>query len=125
MRFRDLDAYGHVNNSVFFSYLETARVNLIHRELPPEAEELLFFVASARCEYKRPLKLRDRILVEMTVTRFRRASFDLSYRVLDDEGTLYATAETALACIDPGTHRPTAIPAWFLDSLSTEQDSSG
>jgi acyl-CoA thioester hydrolase len=118
MRFRDLDAYGHVNNAVFFSYLETARVNLIHRELPDESHQIIFFVARARCEYKKPLTLRDRILVEMTVTRFRRAGFVLSYRVLDDDGTVYAMAETELACINPATGRPTAIPEWFVHSLS-------
>lgn len=56
--FRDLDAFGHVNNSVFFTYFEWAR-SLLWFELTGfgGARDIGFIVAHAACDFRRQLDL--------------------------------------------------------------------
>jgi len=111
MRFSDLDAYGHVNNAVFFTYLETARTKLfLEKFLHFLNSGLLFLVAKAECEYKRPINLTDRLVVEMTVTRLGNASFDIDYTMHNGEGVVFAIAKTVMVCFDQKSNRPTALP---------------
>lgn len=112
VRFSDLDAYGHVNNAVFFTYLETARTRLfLDRFIDFANNGLLFLVAKAECEYKQPINLGNRVVVDMHIERFGNSSFDLVYRLHDGDDTTYATARTIMVCFDQKQNRTVAVPA--------------
>ncbi|MFO7812351.1 MAG: thioesterase family protein, partial [Pelovirga sp.] len=50
IRFADLDAYGHVNNAIFFTYLEHARVKMFQEYFGAFLDSsLLFLVVRAEC----------------------------------------------------------------------------
>ncbi|MFP4206518.1 MAG: acyl-CoA thioesterase [Spirochaetaceae bacterium] len=118
VRFRDLDAYGHVNNAVFFTYLEEARIKLIEDHFRVQMdEETVFVVGHAACSYKRPIDLGVELQVTMSVREMRRASFIVDYVVTDSDGTTYAIAETTLVAYDPVSRRATSLPDWLDDSL--------
>jgi len=118
IRFRDLDAYGHVNNAVFFTYLEEARIKLIGDHFRVEmSEETVFVVAQAACSYKLPVEYDVELFVTMTVREMRRASFTVDYVLTDRAGTEYATAETTLVAFDPVSRRAASIPAWLDAAL--------
>ena len=57
VQFRDIDVMGHVNNATYLQYMETARVELA-RSLGQVREgfRASFIVASARCEFKKPIR---------------------------------------------------------------------
>jgi acyl-CoA thioester hydrolase len=114
IRFRDLDAYGHVNNASYFTILESARVKFLQQYYPQGLESgPLFLVARAACDYKRPLGLVEGVTVRLRASRFGRSSFYLTYEILSDEGVAHAQAETRMVCVDRETHRPTAVPGDF------------
>lgn len=116
IRFSDLDAYGHVNNSVFFTYLEEARIELIREHFRVEmSEETVFLVARAACSYKLPVEYGTDLFVTMTVREIKRASFVIDYVMADAGGATYATAETTLVAFDPVSRSVTSLPSW-LDS---------
>jgi acyl-CoA thioester hydrolase len=118
MRFRDLDAYGHVNNSVFFTYLEEARIKLIGEHFRVEMnEEPVFVIAHAACSYTRPIQYDTDLYVTMTIREMRRASFVVDYVMHDAGGTEYATAETTLVSYDPVKQKATGIPSWLDGAL--------
>ena len=118
MRFKDIDAYGHVNNSVFFTYLEEARIKLIGEQFRVEMkEEQVFVVGHAACKYKRPIQFGTDLYVTMTVRDIRRASFVVDYLIHDAEESVYATAETTLISYDPVKQKATAVPAWLDGAL--------
>lgn len=124
MRFRDLDAYGHVNNAVFFTYLEEARIKLIGEHFRVQmTEETVFVVAHAACNYTRPIEYGTQLFVTMKVREMRRASFVVDYVLEDEVGTEYATAETTLVAYDPVKRKATGIPEWLHETLS-KADSS-
>lgn len=119
VRFSDLDAYGHVNNALFFTYLEHARVSILGGSFNPHmSDKPVFLVRSASCEYNRPIPLVAKVRVEVDVLKMKRTSVTLGYRISDGAGTDFATAETVLVSYDPVAARPTAIPEWFLEVVS-------
>ncbi len=119
LRFRDLDAYGHVNHAEFFTFLETARVRLMDGEFERHMETgPAFLVVSATCRYRKPLTLQDSCTVSLTVRNMKRTSFEVDYTVTDTAGDVCATAETRHGCFDPVAQRPTRLPQWFIDIVA-------
>lgn len=111
LRFSDLDAYGHVNSAVYFTYLETARVKLFSDFFREVSEQgVLVVVARAECDFKVPILLYDPVLVTVWVARLGSASFDLEYRLHSGTGTNYATARTTMVCFDSVKKATVAVP---------------
>lgn len=111
LRFSDLDAYGHVNSAVYFTYLETARVKLFSDFFRQVSEHGIFtVVAKASCDFKIPIMLYDEVIVSLWVARIGRSSFDLEYKVHDGKEKTYATAHTTMVCFDSIKNKTVAIP---------------
>lgn len=111
LRFSDLDAYGHVNSAVYFTYLETARVKLFHDFFREVSEQGIFtVVARAECDFKIPIMLYDELVVTLWVARTGRSSFDLEYRLHDGAEKTYATARTTMVCFDSIRNATVPIP---------------
>src|SRR5207253_10531051 len=82
---------GHVNNATYLQYMETARVELA-RSLGQVREGFRagFIVASARCEFKKPIRDERRITVSVWVSRIGDRSWDLDYSVHGTRRSEYA-----------------------------------
>ncbi|MBN1957670.1 MAG: acyl-CoA thioesterase [Desulfuromonadales bacterium] len=112
VRFADLDAYGHVNNALFFTFLETARIKLFQQHFGAFLDTpLMFLVVRAECDYRLPIELNDPLLVTVAVDQVRHSSFDFSYRLHDGGDKLFAEAKTVMVSYDPRIKKPVAIPA--------------
>src|SRR5438445_9678577 len=92
---------GHVNNATYLQYMETARVDLARRlgqltdGIRPD-----FIVASARCEFKKPIRDERRITVSVWVSRIG-DHFD--YSIHGPRGVEYAIGRTAQVAYDYNT----------------------
>jgi acyl-CoA thioester hydrolase len=121
VRFRDLDAMGHVNNSVFFTYFEEGRKNFSHRVFQyNDPSEFAFIMAHIRCDYHRPVKLSNRITLQMWVKNIGTKSFDFGYRLVDrsDESIVFATGESVQVCYDYQAEKSTIVPDGMRAKLS-------
>jgi len=111
IRFADLDAYGHVNNALFFTYLETARIKLFQQHFGAFLDnELTFLVIRAECDYRLPIKLNDPLQITVWADQVRHSSFTFGYRLHNGSGTTFAEAKTVMVCYDPKIKKPVAIP---------------
>jgi acyl-CoA thioester hydrolase len=108
VRWRDVDALGHVNNAVIVTYLETARAEL-WRERFGGGTAIPFMVARVEVDYRRQITLDDRVRVGVRVSGRRGASYCFEYRV-EADGELAAEAVTLMAHVRPGERRPSRIP---------------
>ena len=113
VRFRDLDALGHVNNAVLVTLIEQARFYWWQSWLgdrPFEAEG--FLIARIAVDYRRPILMSDEVRVEIRCVRIGTTSFDLACKVFraQDQAVL-AEARTVQVMLDFKTNRPTPIPA--------------
>jgi acyl-CoA thioester hydrolase len=112
VRWRDVDALGHVNNAVYFNYLEQARLHYM-RELGfllPNSTDVGVIIAEVGCCFKSPLKLGEQVTIHARVSEFRRTSFIFEYRIEGEDGRLAATAQTVQVCYDYDGQRPSPIP---------------
>src|SRR5213593_661401 len=101
VQFRDIDVMGHVNNATYFQYMETARVELARRfgQLT-DGIRPGFIVASALCEFKKPIRDEHRITVSVWVSRIGDHSWDLDYSIHGPRGVEYAIGRTTQVAYD-------------------------
>ena len=111
VRYRDLDTYDHVNNAVFATYLEEARIAYLEAGLEVDLDTFTFVIATLELSFERPLTLDDDLTVALEVTDLGRSSVTIAYDLrVDDGAERVATAETTLVSVDFETKRPTEIP---------------
>ncbi|MFM7731092.1 MAG: acyl-CoA thioesterase [Flavobacteriales bacterium] len=87
IRFRDIDAMGHVNNAVFLSYFEQARIHFF-RQLVGERWDWRskgILVARNEINYRLPVHLHHRIEIHVGVEHIGNKSFTLNYEVRCEE----------------------------------------
>lgn len=112
MRWSDMDAYGHVNNVVFLTYLEESRVDMLFAldaEYGGKALAEGVLVAHHEIDYKRPLVYHPRgVDIEMWVGYIKGASFQIRYEIRD-ETTVFALAASVLVPYDLDVKRPRRV----------------
>jgi len=111
VRFRDLDALGHVNNAVLVSYLEQGRFQWWRDYLAGRPfQEEGFLIARVEVDYRKPIHFGDEVEVELRCARVGNSSFELSYRVLRGQNhVLLAEAKTVQVMVDLSMQRPIPI----------------
>ncbi|HEX8305175.1 MAG TPA: thioesterase family protein [Jatrophihabitans sp.] len=110
MRWSDMDAYGHVNNTAYLAYLEQARVSMFFDRYDSSFAGGTL-VTHHEITYLRPVVYHPEPLrLELWVERIRGASFDVRYDVYDGQ-TLAAKAVTTLVTFDFTTDRPRRLTA--------------
>ncbi|HEV2236989.1 MAG TPA: acyl-CoA thioesterase [Ktedonobacterales bacterium] len=147
VRYGDLDPQHHVNNVVYFTYLEQARLGYFDalRHLaraalaePAEAQappasartldvapgpsddrlELPLVISEAACAYRRPITSLAALAVGVRAARIGRASLVLEYAICAAAGEPpYATGSTTVVCVDLASGRPRGLPGWTLAAL--------
>ena len=108
VRYRDLDTWGHVNNAVYVSYLEHARVSYLDDVLDADLDDNSMVVANLTIDYKRPVTLRDEVTVAIRVSHLGTSSHTMEYE-LRSNGEVAATAETTQVMLDAETGKPRPI----------------
>jgi acyl-CoA thioester hydrolase len=99
--FRDVDAYGHVNNAVFFTYFEWART-LLWFEIAGfgGATDIGFIVAHAQCDFRQSIEL-EPIEIRVRYGEVRNTSFDTHYEIRKTNGNeLAATGKVTVVLFD-------------------------
>ena len=81
-RWKDLDAFQHINNAVFLSYFEDARVGLFERwNLRPNGKSII--VASVKVNYYKQLIHPTDFIIGQKVSRLGNSSFDIQSTLFD------------------------------------------
>ena len=109
VQYRDLDPLGHVNNAVYVSYLETARVDYLEAMTDLAADEITFVVATLEIDYERPITKEDDLTVALWISHVGESSCTMDYEIRVD-GTVAATAKTTMVHVDPETGRAMPLP---------------
>jgi acyl-CoA thioester hydrolase len=111
IRWGDMDAMGHVNNTVYFRYMEQARISWFDA-LVPEAEAWKstgIVIANASCNFKKPINYPGTVEVKVYVDAPGGSSVGTHYelRVADQ---LYADGAATVVFIDMEKQKPVRIP---------------
>jgi len=104
IRWRDVDAYGHVNNAVFLNYLEEARDRLVSSLFGEASWD--FVIARVAIDYRSELNQEDgEAVVSCRVTGLGTSSVRTAEEVRKTDGTLAAEAASVVVPRDPETGR--------------------
>jgi acyl-CoA thioester hydrolase len=112
VRWGDMDAAGHVNNSRFFGYFEEARVEWLKDTLDASMfEESGPVLARATCDFERPVHHPATLEVEVYVEPPGRSSLPTHYVArLAETGEGVATGTAVLVWVNVETGTPVAVP---------------
>lgn len=109
VRFRDVDMMGHVNNAVYFTYMESARADYWRHVFG--TSELNFIVAHAECDFKVPARYGDEIEVSIRTTSIRNTSFVWDYEMRNAATReVYALGKTIQVYFDYRTNKSLPVP---------------
>jgi acyl-CoA thioester hydrolase len=126
IRWRDIDAYGHVNNAVYLNYLEEARDAWVQKVLGPVADTWDFVLARVAIDFRSELKQDDgAVLVRCRLESLGRASVRTREEVLKLDGSISAEAASVIVARDPGTGRSRALADVERAALETELADAG
>ncbi len=119
VQFRDIDVMGHVNNATYVQYMETARVELA-RSLGQLRGGFRagFIVASARCEFTKPIRDERRITVSVWVSRIGARSWDLDCSIRGPRRAEYAVGRTTRVAYDYKTRATVRISGKLKKELA-------
>lgn len=112
--FGDQDAFGHVNNTVYLRWCETARVEYLIRmdlwpPLPPAG--LGPILAGLSCDYKRPVTYPDTMYVGARVTRIGNSSFRMEHCVVSKAmDMVVAHSVSTIVVVDYSRGKPAPLP---------------
>ncbi|MFC7229652.1 acyl-CoA thioesterase [Salinirubellus salinus] len=113
VRFRDIDAMGHVNNAVYATYLEQARADYFREVVGESLSEVGSVLASIAIEFRAPVEGDDVVTVALTIPELGTASIPMHYEIRREDGTVAATAETVQVVYDREAGESKPIPdAW-------------
>jgi acyl-CoA thioester hydrolase len=126
VRFADTDAMGHVNNAVYLTYCEMARIRYWTDvtgdpvAAGQEGAESLI-LAEARITYRAPVFHGERVTVESRATHIGRSSFTLEHRLTaaagDGPARVVALSDSVLVRYDYGSGRPVALGDAFVAAI--------
>jgi len=111
VRFSDLDVVGHVNNAVYLTYFEYARVYyfgiLLGKEWDWNSSGVL--LVKNEIDYLIPILLNDIPEITIGLETIGTKSFCLNYEIKVD-GKLTTTGKSTLVCFDMKAHKTIEIP---------------
>ncbi len=111
IRWGDMDAMGHVNNTVYFRYMEQARIGWFEA-LVPEAQAWKttgIVIVNASCNFRRPINYPGTVEVKVFVGAPGGSSVPTFYE-LSIEGEIYADGAATVVFIDMQQQKPVRIP---------------
>ena len=113
VRWRDLDAFNHVNNSNYLTYLEEARLQwLSHVPGPWFDDHAMPVMAAVQLNYRRPIEWPAQLRVELFCERLGTSSMTIGHRIVDagHPDLLYADGHVVMVWMDPASGKPVPLP---------------
>jgi len=120
IRWGDMDAMGHVNNTIYFRYMEIVRLDWLRSlgvKLDPTVEGLV--IINAFCTFHKQFEFPGDIRVRMYVSDVGRSSFE-SWALMeraDQPGTVYASGGATTVWVDFPKQKSLPIPDWLRAHL--------
>jgi len=121
IRWGDMDAMGHVNNTIYFRYLETVRIEWMRAiGCQPDPGGQGPVIVNAFCNFYRQLEFPDDVLTKMYVSDPARTTFETwtTMERADQPGTIYAAGGATTIWVDFPSQKAVSLPDWLREKVS-------
>ena len=117
-RWRDLDAFRHVNNATFLSYIEDARI-LFFKRWGINLKDKSLIVASVKIDYINQLKHPSNLIIGQKVARLGTKSYDIQSAVFEEKSKLLICCSTITSvCYDFTNDRSVPVYKEIIDDYN-------
>jgi acyl-CoA thioester hydrolase len=121
IRWGDMDAMGHVNNTTYFRYMETVRIDWLRAigcEPDPRGEGPV--IVNAFCNFYRQLEYPGDVLISMFVSDPGRSTFEswATMQRADNPGEVYAAGGATTIWVDFPSQKSKTMPEWLREVVS-------
>lgn len=121
----EMDALGHVNNVVYFRYLESSRIAFIRslalddvRSVQVDGVKVGFILQGVQCRFRRPVVFPDTLRVTARMVKVEEDRFTLAHEVISEaQQVVAAVGEGTIVTYDYANARKVAIPPTLRASL--------
>jgi acyl-CoA thioester hydrolase len=117
----EMDAYGHVNNIIYFRYFESARIKYFEKMQFLEHKEesgIGPILAHTQCRFKLPLTYPDQVLVGARVPKLDRDRFVMEYIIVSKKyEKVVATGDSLIICYDYNTNQKAPLPESLIQRI--------
>ena len=109
-RWKDLDAFQHINNAVYATYIESARVDLFKRwGIQGNNSGKSIIMASLKIDYLAQLKHPTSMVIGQRISRIGSTSFDIESVVFDKQGKPICAGLVVAVCYDFENQSPVSV----------------
>ena len=119
IRFSDVDQYGHMNNSSYFSIYDLAKTSYMRDVFGDKNwRDLGIVVANINADFLAPVFFSDDLYIETTVIHLGHKSFTLLQRAINKaSGVLKCQCRTVMVGYDMATKEPVELPDSFKKTI--------
>jgi len=122
IRFNDIDLVGHVNNAIYISYFEEARIAFFNDLMTTKWDWTKEGTILARHEidYKVPILLDDEVQIETWVSHIGNKSMEVSYRIVKNDNGNWVectVGKSIVVCFNYKENKTIAVPEKWRNAL--------
>jgi acyl-CoA thioester hydrolase len=120
VRWRDLDAFNHVNNANYLTYLEEARLQWLRQVRDWFNAESMPVLAASELNYRLPIEWPAQLHVQLVCERLGNSSLTLGHRIVDaaDASRLYCDGRVVMVWMNPATGKPVPLPPTIREAAA-------
>ena len=119
IRWGDMDALGHVNNTIYFRYCESARIAYFERLggfASTSGTEGILLVAH-NLNFRRPLVYPGNVAIETRTAAISNRSITMSYALRADDGVVAADGSSVVVWADYAKGKSAPLPFTLVDAI--------
>ena len=111
LRWSDLDAFNHVNNARYLTFIEQARIEWFESlEEPWITQDAAPVIASATLHFRRPIEYPASIFVELFCEKLGNSSVTIGHRIVAGDGTVHCDGSVVAVWVERRSGKPTPLP---------------
>ena len=121
IRWGDMDAMGHVNNTVYFRYLETARIEWMRKiGAHPDPKGQGPVILNAFCNFYKQLEYPGDVHIKIYVSEPARTTFETwgTMERADQPGVISAAGGATVVWVDFPSQKAADLPQWMRDIVA-------
>lgn len=121
----DMDALGHVNNVMYYRYIESARIHYMD-QIRMMQQSFSTVVASNQCKYMRPVFYPDTLKIGVRVEEIRNSAFRMYYLLWSEQQqAVVASAEAIMVCVNSESMQKMPLPESIRQRILALENSVG
>ena len=126
LRFSDVDRFGHVNNSVYFSLFDMCKTRYLFDVVGKDIfEKVSIVVAHVEADFISPVYFPDEIVIETAIKKLGHKSFTLFQRAINKRtGDVKCLCETVMVVLDNNLMQSIDIPEEFRSKVTAFEENN-